>query len=61
MNNSKDEHLAAKEWKEYYKAIKEYELDKMEDDPWHQDNIGYLYDGFFTGFYAARDIYKKEG
>jgi len=54
-----DEKLAAKEWKKYHKAIKKEKLDEI-DDHRHHKNIDYIYDGFFTGFYLARDIFKKE-
>ncbi len=54
---TKDENAAAKEWKKYYKAIKKYNLDKIEGDAWHRGNehIGYMYDSYFAGFYAGRD------
>lgn len=54
-----DEEIAAKEWKKYHKAIKKLKLDEIKDHN-HQGNIDYIYDGFFTGFYLARDLFKKE-
>ena len=52
---SKREKEAAKAWKKYYKAIKKYKLDDIQD-AWHQGNekIGYMYNAFFAGFYANK-------
>lgn len=55
---SKDEDAAAKEWKEFHAAIKEMKLD---DKGVNWPNIEYMYDGFFTGFYAGRDHQKNKG
>lgn len=50
-----DEQAAADEWMEYWKAIKEYKLDSIEDRN-HLNTIDYMYDAFFAGFYAGRDV-----
>ena len=57
---SQDEENAFKAWGIYFKSIKKYKLNEMKD-AWHQDDdpIGYMYDSFFAGYYAARDDYKK--
>ena len=54
-----DEDKALKEWKKYHKAIKEFKLDENKDHN-HQGYIDFMYDGFFSGFYAARDLFKKD-
>lgn len=53
-----DEKIAASEWKKFHKAIKEFKLDENTDHN-HQGNIDFMYDGFFSGFYAARDLFKE--
>lgn len=52
---SKDEDAAALAWKEYHSAIEKYKLD---DKGRHHANRDYMYDGFFSGFYAGRDYQK---
>lgn len=55
-----DEEAAAEAWKEFHKAIKEFELDDMQDG-WHQEgHVGYMYDAFFAGFYKGRDFNDEQ-
>lgn len=54
MLDSLAEKAAMKAWKEYSEAIDEYGLDNIEDRN-HQDTTDYMYDAFFSGFYAGRD------
>jgi len=54
-----DEEIAAKEWKKYHKAIKKLKLDELTDHN-HRKNIDFIYDGFFDGFYLARDLFKED-
>jgi len=58
LNESKDENAAGKAWKEYHKAIKQNKLDSIQDRN-HQETIDYMYDAFFSGFYAGRDFMIK--
>ena len=46
------EKIAKDAWKEYYNAIKKYKLDKIEDRN-HCETTDYMYDAFFTGFFAG--------
>ena len=53
-----DEKAAVQEWKEYYNAIKEHELDNISE--YYGHIVNYMYDAFFTGFYAGRDYQKDK-
>lgn len=48
-----DELAAAKAWKVYHKAIKKYQLDKLEAP--YDKILDKMYDGFFAGFYEGRN------
>lgn len=49
---SVDEEAALKDWKEYHAAIKKMGLDNPGKYP---AIIEFMYDSYFTGFYAGRD------
>jgi len=58
LNEGKDEDVASKAWKLYHTNIKKYNLDNIQDRN-HQGTIDYMYDAFFSGFYAGRTWMKK--
>ena len=56
---TKDEKATQKAAKKYFKAIKKYGLNNIEDGH-GQGKKRYMMDAFYSGFYRGRDYQKHE-